>query len=150
MEPKETMRIVFWILVFLLVAFTFYNIASYFLPRLIRFQHLPASGERIVDSANFVEERLAYYACGIWENRKQLGSGYSESIAAKPVGADVTEAGIRSHFTGECTDIKINIIGSLGQDEERKVKFNVGLSAISMEFCNRIGIGAKAVDVCTT
>ncbi len=150
MEPKETMRMVFWILVFFLVAFTFYTIASYFLPRLIRFQHLPTTGERIVDSADFVEERLAYYACGIWENRKQLGASYSESLHAKPIGADVTEAGIRAHFTGDCADIKISIIGGLGKDDERKVKFNGGLSAISMEFCNRIGIGAKAVDVCLT
>lgn len=146
----DQFRLVFWIVVFFLVAFTFYAIASYFLPRLIRFQHLPTTGERIVDNSNLIGERLAYYACGIWENRNQLGASYSESLYVKSVEGGVTGEGIRNYFTGDCTNIKIDILGSLGQGEEKKVKFTVAWNSISMEFCNRIGIGANAVDVCLT
>ncbi len=146
MVAKDQVRLLFWILVFFLVAFMFYTIASYFLPRLIRFQHLPASGERIVDNSDFIEERLAYYACGIWENKEQLGALYSESLHAKSVAGSVTESGIRANFIGDCAGIKINVIGSLGEGDEREVKFRVGFGDISMEFCNRI----FDKDVCST
>ncbi|MFH1105879.1 MAG: hypothetical protein V1731_01555 [Candidatus Aenigmatarchaeota archaeon] len=146
MVANDQVRLLFWIFVFFLVAFMFYTIATYFLPRLIRFQHLPASGERVVDNAEFIEERLAYYACGIWENKEQLGTLYAESLHAKSVAGSVTENGIRAHFTGDCSGIKIDIIGSLGEGEEREVKFRVRLGDISMEFCNRI----FDKDVCST
>ncbi len=109
MSASDQPRFLFWLVTAFIMALALYGVASLLLPRLIRFNQLPESGELYVDSADALSTRIAYSMCNLWLARDSYKTGFSSTSEYKSVSETVNENTIALKlFDSECKDFTFN------------------------------------------
>ncbi|MBI2085147.1 MAG: hypothetical protein HYT71_01390 [Candidatus Aenigmarchaeota archaeon] len=131
MSASDQPRFLFWLVTAFIMALTLYGVASLLLPRLIRFNQLPESGELYVDSADALSTRIAYSMCNLWLARDSYKTGFSSTSQYKSVSASVDKNTVASKlFDSDCKDFIFNKQWTYTGDEidaDKKI-YNVEIS----------------------
>lgn len=107
MSASDQPRFLFWLVTAFIVAGLLYSVSSLLLPRLIRFNQLPETGELYVDNADTLSTRIAYGACSLWQSRSSFPAGFDSVSQYKSTSGSVGATEIANKLTDtECKDME--------------------------------------------
>ncbi len=106
MTASDQPRFLFWLAAALIIGFAFYNVSMLLLPRLIRFNQLPETGDLYVDNADVLATRIAYGACALWQSRNSFSSGFESTSQYKSTSESVDQNKIANKLADtDCKDL---------------------------------------------
>ncbi len=130
MSASDQPRFLFWLVTAFIIAGLLYGVSSLLLPRLIRFNQLPETGELYVDNADTLATRIAYGACNLWISRSSFNKGFDSVAQYKSTSGSVSQNEIASKLADtECKDLTFGKeLKFTGDTIQPKDIYNVGIS----------------------
>ncbi|MBI4167771.1 MAG: hypothetical protein HY515_02340 [Candidatus Aenigmarchaeota archaeon] len=107
MTASDQPRFLFWLAAALIIGFAFYSVSMLLLPRLIRFNQLPETGDLYVDNADVLATRIAYGACALWQSKNSFNNvGFDSTSQYKSTSGSVGQNEILTKLADtDCKDI---------------------------------------------
>lgn len=144
MSASDQPRFLFWLVTAFVIAFLLYGISSLLLPRLIRFNQLPETGELYVDNADALATRIAYGVCNLWISRSSFNKGFDSVSQYKSTSGSAGRNEIANKITDtECKDLTFGkeLIYTGDTIEANKKTYDVTISLTNE--ASLIGINVK-------
>lgn len=142
MAAADQPRFLFWLVAAFIVASLLYGVASLILPRLIRFNQLPETGDLYVDNADVLATRIAYGMCSLWQSRSSFAKGFDSTSQYKSTSGSLGAAEIEAKLADtDCENLAWKYTGDTINADKKvydvKISLTGGASLIEVDVDRR-------------